>query len=188
MKSPKSEHAAGAPTWGRLAARPGLDTPGRLQTGPPGCPPLLTCLLTAALCLCAHAQTLSLDWWTVNGGGGTSVSTDGRFALSGTAGQPDAGSLAGGNFFLQGGFWNSAAAPVPSLWIVRLPNGDIEVSWPLWADDYLLEHAPTVTSSPDRWDDVSPATYQTDGTRFYITVAASSDAQFYRLHQVCLGP
>jgi hypothetical protein len=68
------------------------------------------------------------------------------------------------------------------------PNGDVEVSWPLWADDYLLEHAPTVAGSPDRWDDVSPATYQTDGTRFYVTIPAPSAARFYRLHQVCLGP
>jgi len=64
-------------------------------------------------------------------------------------------------------------------------NGDVEISWPAWAGNYVLEHAPTVTGSPDRWDDVSPATYQTDGTRFYITLPAPSDMQFYRLRQVC---
>jgi hypothetical protein len=144
-------------------------------------------LMAMALANAASAQ-LSLDWWTVNGGGGTGVSTDGRFALSGTAGQPDAGSLAGGNFFLQGGFWNSVLTPAPSLSIVLLGNGDVEVSWPAWAGNYVLEHAPTVTGSPDRWDDVSPATYQTDGTRFYVTIPAPSDARFYRLHQLCLGP
>jgi hypothetical protein len=144
-------------------------------------------LLAATLTDGASAQ-LSLDWWTVNGGGGTSVSTDGRFALSGTAGQPDAGFMAGGTFFLQGGFWNSVLVPAPSLSIALLGNGDVEVSWPAWARNYLLEHAPTVIGSPTRWEDVPPASYQTDGTRFYITIPAPSDMQFYRLHQVCLGP
>ncbi len=76
----------------------------------------------------------------------------------------------------------------PSLSIVLLPNGDVEVSWPAWAGNYVPEQAPTVTGSPDRWDDVSPATYQTDGTRFYVTVPAPSDMRFYRLRQGCLGP
>ena len=147
----------------------------------------LILLLTVAVAATAPAQ-LSLDWWTVNGGGGTSVSTDGTFALSGTAGQPDAGSMAGGNFFLQGGFWNSALGPVPSLSIALLGNGDVEVSWPAWADNYVLEHAPTVPGAPDRWEEVSPASYHTDGTRFSITIPAPSDMQFYRLRQVCAGP
>ena len=144
-------------------------------------------VLVVAFANAASAQ-LSLDWWTVNGGGGTSVSTDGRFDLSGTAGQPDAGFMAGGTFFLQGGFWNSVLTPAPSLSIVLLPNGDVEVSWPAWAGNYVLEHAPTVTGAPESWDDVSPATYQNDGSRFYITVPASPDMQFYRLRQQCLGP
>lgn len=47
--------------------------------------------------------TYSLDWRTVDGGGGGS--TGGIFMLSGTAGQPDAGSLTGGVYTLIGGFW-----------------------------------------------------------------------------------
>ena len=44
----------------------------------------------------ASAQSGSgndLSWWTVDGGGGTSVSWDGRYALGGTLGQPDPGLL-----------------------------------------------------------------------------------------------
>ena len=148
---------------------------------------ILILLLAGAVATATSAQ-FSLAWWTVNGGGGASVSADGRFEVSGTAGQPDAGSQAGGTFFLQGGFWNSAVAPVPGLWIVLMPDGDVEVSWPAWAGNYVLEHAPTVTGAPESWDDVSPATYQNDGSRFYITVPASPDMQFYRLRQQCLGP
>lgn len=54
-------------------------------------------------------QTYTLDWWTVDGGGG-SVSTSGGYSLGGTAGQPDAGVLAGGGYTLGGGFWRGGAA------------------------------------------------------------------------------
>jgi hypothetical protein len=49
-----------------------------------------------------------LSWWTVDGGGGAS-SGDG-YTLMGTAGQPDAAVLTGGEYALLGGFWGGAAA------------------------------------------------------------------------------
>lgn len=50
------------------------------------------------------AQTgYTIDWWTVDGGGGASTSE--TYALDGTGGQPDAGTAAGGNYVLSGGFW-----------------------------------------------------------------------------------
>ena len=52
---------------------------------------LALCLLTFALCSPAFAQEFSIDWFTVDGGGSTSASTGGVFAVSGsTFGQPDA--------------------------------------------------------------------------------------------------
>lgn len=54
-------------------------------------------------------QTYTLDWGTVDGGGGT-FSTGGAYSLGGTAGQPDAGVLAGGGYTLGGGFWRGGAA------------------------------------------------------------------------------
>jgi len=47
-----------------------------------------------------------LSWFTVDGGGGM-WSTGGGYALAGTAGQPDAGVLAGGDYTLSGGFWGA---------------------------------------------------------------------------------
>ena len=49
---------------------------------------------------------LTLDWWTVDGGGGTLVGDGpaGLYTLVGTAGQPDVGVLTGGGFTLDGGF------------------------------------------------------------------------------------
>jgi len=64
--------------------------------------------LLAGTLSAAPSGTFSIDWWTVDGGGG--ASSGGDFTLSGTAGQADAGALAGGGFSLQGGFWAGAAS------------------------------------------------------------------------------
>jgi len=45
-----------------------------------------------------------LTWHTIDGGG-IMRSTGGDFELSGTIGQPDPGSMSGGDFTLTGGFW-----------------------------------------------------------------------------------
>ena len=57
-----------------------------------------------------------LSWWTVDGGGQT-FSSDGRYSLGGTAGQPDAGILEGGGYTLVGGFWGGAKVE----YLLRLP-------------------------------------------------------------------
>src|SRR5262245_16674970 len=45
-------------------------------------------------------------------GGGTSISSGGRFALAGTIGQPDAGLMQGGVYTLGGGFWSAGGLHV----------------------------------------------------------------------------
>ena len=51
------------------------------------------------------AQSYSIDWYKVAGGGGTS--SGGNYSLSGTIGQPDASApMTGGNYSLTGGFWS----------------------------------------------------------------------------------
>ena len=64
---------------------------------------VLCCLMLASFVLAA-ANGLDVAWWTVDGGGG--VSTGGGYALSGTIGQPDAGTVSAGQYTLAGGFWN----------------------------------------------------------------------------------
>ena len=44
-----------------------------------------------------------LEWYTIDGGGGTS--TGGDYSISGTIGQQDAGEMSGGDCSLGGGFW-----------------------------------------------------------------------------------
>lgn len=62
-------------------------------------------LSTATLPVAAHAQ-LQIDWYTIDGGGGSS--SGGTFAITGTIGQPDAGNSAGGTFQISGGFLGGA--------------------------------------------------------------------------------
>lgn len=61
----------------------------------------LLLLLTLPV-LAQSGGSLDLTWNTVDGGGGRSAG--GAFALQGTIGQADAGSLSGGAYTLSGGF------------------------------------------------------------------------------------
>jgi len=78
----------------------------------------------------ALAQSYSIDWYKVAGGGGTS--TNGQYSLSGTIGQPDAsGAMSGGSYSVTGGFWSLFAVQTPGaplLTITRVGNQAI-VSW-----------------------------------------------------------
>lgn len=74
----------------------------------------LALLALAAPALVANAQSNdhAIEWWTIDGGGGTSKSADGTYTLQGTVGQPDAGTLrsADDTYVLTGGFWGGATA------------------------------------------------------------------------------
>jgi hypothetical protein len=69
---------------------------------------LLAALLLGVLTPAASAQ-LSMSWFTVDGGGGTS--TNGSLSLSFTVGQHDAGpAMTQGNLVLVGGFWGGVGS------------------------------------------------------------------------------
>ena len=51
----------------------------------------------------------TLDWWTVDGGGGTWSDTGGQYVLDGTSGQPDAHVWSDSSYTLTGGFWGGEA-------------------------------------------------------------------------------
>jgi hypothetical protein len=77
-------------------------------------------VLVAAVVPMTLAQTgYDLSWWTVDGGGATLITGEG-YRLSGTAGQPDAGVLAGGGYALLGGFWRGGKVGGQS-YVVYLP-------------------------------------------------------------------
>jgi hypothetical protein len=65
----------------------------------------------------APAAVYRLSWWSADGGG-ASAGAGAGYALSGSVGQPDAGTLQGdGINTLQGGFWGAA-----TRWHVYLPS------------------------------------------------------------------
>jgi hypothetical protein len=60
-------------------------------------------LLSSVPAVAQSGGGYDLTWNTVDGGGGTSSA--GSYTLSGTIGQPDAGTLGGGTYIVTGGFW-----------------------------------------------------------------------------------
>jgi len=141
----------------------------------------LLCALMIAGIVAAHAQTFSIDWFTIDGGGGTS--TGGVFSVSGTVGQHDAGAMSGGAFTLQGGFWTGAIAiqtpGAPYLYISNLTSGVI-VYWERPATGFVLDQ--TTTLSPPTWTPVS-FPYATNTAHISITVPSPVDRRFYRLRR-----
>ena len=96
---------------------------------------LVLCLVLAAtfIASAAFAQGgYDLSWWTADGGAAVGLSA-GRYTLSGTIGQPDAGTLAAGDYELSGGFWSEAVsgAPAPTPTAPPPPHGDSPLYLPL---------------------------------------------------------
>jgi len=78
----------------------------------------------------AHAQPYSIDWHKVAGGGG--ASTGGIYQVTGTIGQPDAGSaMSGGSYSVTGGFWSLFAVQTPGAPLLTITYGGNQaiVSW-----------------------------------------------------------
>ena len=97
-----------------------------------------------------HAQDYTIDWHTIDGGGGTS--RGGSYELSGTIGQPDAAPapLVGGEYELVGGFWPgwivSSDNTLPAISIQWTPSGLI-ISWPPDAAGAQLEESADLTGN-----------------------------------------
>jgi hypothetical protein len=77
-------------------------------------------MLLAVSLASAQSGDVDLIWLTVDGGGATS-SDGSRYSLSGTIGQPDAGSTSSSGYTLTGGFWGIAAGSGPSTDTLYLP-------------------------------------------------------------------
>ena len=132
------------------------------------------------------AQQYAIDWFTIDGGGGTS--TGGVYSLSGTIGQPDAGRMTGAGYALDGGFWGfvgtiqTPGAPVLS---VERVGTSVRVFWPVPATDFVLDQTTALATAPaaTAWSQV-PFPYSTNTTHISITVPAPMGTKFYRLrHQ-----
>jgi len=141
-------------------------------------------LLAALISQCSkvHAQSYSIGWYKVAGGGGTS--TGNVYSVSGTIGQHDAGGpMTGGNYSLTGGFWALFAVQTsgaPKLFITRSGNNAI-LYWSANAADYVLEYKNSL-AIPDGWTLVLPAPVTINGFQ-YVTNTAAPGNNFYRLRR-----
>jgi hypothetical protein len=128
----------------------------------------------------AMAQSYSIDWFTVDGGGGTS--SGGNYSLDGSIGQPDAGfTMSGGSFSMTGGFWSIVAVQTPGAPLLKIfltATNTAIISWPSASSGFALQqNSQTGTSN---WV-TAGQTVADDGTNKFIIVNPPAGNRFYRL-------
>ena len=142
---------------------------------------ILFVLIAVLLPAIAPAQLYSVDWYTIDGGGGSS--TGGVYSVSGTIGQPDATQtpLTGGSYSLVGGFWSLFAmqsAGSPLLTIFTTTTNTAVVYWPSPSTGYSLQHNTNLGAGT--W--IASTNAVTDnGTIKFIIVSPPVGNRFYRL-------
>jgi hypothetical protein len=126
------------------------------------------------------AQTYKIDWYTIDGGGGTS--SGGQYTVSGTIGQPDAGKMTGGNYELTGGFWGIAIVlqepGSPPLTIMR-SGGNVVLTWLASYAGFTLQ-TNVSAANPAGWGTAVQSVVNNNGTNT-VTVPANFNLNFFRL-------
>jgi hypothetical protein len=129
----------------------------------------------------ARAQSYSIDWYKISGGGGTS--SNGQFTVSGTIGQHDAGGpMTGGNYSLTGGFWSLLSvvqtAGAPRLRIFLTSTNTAVVAWPTNATGFTLQQNGNVETAS--WTTVGNAVIVV-GSENQVIIAPPMGREFFRL-------
>lgn len=142
----------------------------------------LTVLLASVWGLQVEAQSYSVGWYKISGGGGTS--TNGQFSIAGTIGQHDASTaMTSGQYSATGGFWTLAVvqiAEAPTLHIQTTTTNTVTVFWSSTVPGWNLQVSPTM--APGSW--VAPGeTIQSDGTNSLIIINPPTGNRFYRLQK-----
>jgi len=132
----------------------------------------------------ATAQNYSVDWFSIDGGSGTSAG--GPYLLRGTIGQPDANQqpMTGGNFSLSGGFWSLTAVQTlnaPLLQIQSTGGNTARIFWPSPSEGFVLQLNTNLNNvSISGWVS-APQPVTDDGTTKFIIVNPPTGNRFYRL-------
>jgi len=132
-----------------------------------------------ALSLAATQAQYSIDWFTVDGGGGTS--TGGVYTVSGTIGQPDAGAMRAGNYSLVGGFWGAVALQTlgaPYLWATPTSTNTVCVWWRVSETSWQLQATTNLVTTGSLW---TAHPYTTNGPNCVYIEPAPTGMKFYRL-------
>ena len=121
---------------------------------------VVSCLLISALCLSASAQSYSIDWYKIAGGGGTSTN---------------------GNYSLTGGFWSLISVVqtpgLPDLLITHSGHSVI-ISWPD-TGSYTLQQNSNLSNSGS-WTTSGYSVTTANGTNS-ITISSPAGNLFFRL-------
>lgn len=135
----------------------------------------------------SFAQSYSIDWYKVSGGGGTS--TGGpmigvNYSVSGTIGQHDAGGpMTGGSYSLTGGFWALISvvqtSGTPNLTITFAGPDSVVVSWPD-TGNYTLQQNSSLAAAGG-WITSGYTINTVNGTNS-ITVTSPTGNLFFRLY------
>jgi len=141
------------------------------------------CSLLGALTV-ATAQNYTIDWFTIDGGAGTSAG--GPYSLTGTIGQSDANqeAMTGGDFSLNGGFWSVVAVQTPNaplLTIQSTGTNTIRIFWPSSPEGFALQLNTNLSNASISGWVSAPQTVTDDGTTKSIIVNPPTGNRFYRL-------
>jgi hypothetical protein len=144
---------------------------------------ILLSLALTALVSRTQAQTYSIDWYKIAGGGGTS--TGATYQVTGTIGQPDAsGAMTGGNYSLTGGFWSLISvvqtAGLPNLVISFAGPSSVVVSWPNTASCTLQCNDNLANAAG--WNPCGVSVNTANGTNS-VTITPPAGNLFFRLKQ-----
>jgi hypothetical protein len=126
----------------------------------------------------AQAQSYSIDWYKISGGGGTS--TGSVYSVSGTIGQPDAsGAMSGGNYSVTGGFWSLiqvVQTPGAPLLTITYSGNQAIVSWDSSASGWTLQTNNNLSTGT--WGN-----YPGAASNNSVTNAPPTGTVFFRLKQ-----
>lgn len=157
-----------------------MKTP-KIRLFPPSC--VLLGLIVAAVALTltrsASAQSYSINWYKIAGGGGTS--SGGQYSVSGTIGQPDASApMTGGNYSLTGGFWAFISViqtpGAPTLYISQ-SGKNVVVYWQN-VSGWTLQQNNSLTA-PLNWS-LNSSWTTSNGTN-YLSLTSPTGNLYFRL-------
>jgi hypothetical protein len=144
---------------------------------------LVSLFLFAALA--AQAQSYSIGWYKIAGGGGGGAGTNGGtvYSINGSMGQQDAGpAMTGGGYSLTSGFWSLIAVVqspgMPMLAISRSGNS-VVISWPD-TGSYVLQQNSSLGASG--WSNSNYAVSTNNGASS-VTLTPPPGNLFFRLSQ-----
>jgi hypothetical protein len=128
-----------------------------------------------------RAQSYSIDWYKVSGGGGTS--SNGQYVVSGTIGQHDAGGpMIGGNYSVTGGFWSLLSVVQtlgsPTLRIFFTTTNTAVIAWPASSTGFTLQQNSNLLT-PNTWV-AAPAAIVV-GSENQVVIAPPAGREFFRL-------